>query len=88
VGQGDLAGLENFSSDLEAWHNGAHMNIGMAIHKNLMNPRTNVRIREFWRLHYFINDRFEKQLGNYGGAGSNVSQVIASLEAGPGLEQV
>jgi hypothetical protein len=28
----------------------------MAIHHDLMNPRTNVRRPEFWRLHYFIND--------------------------------
>src|SRR6266446_4958576 len=42
VGKQDTTALEDFSSELEAWHNDAHMNIGMAIHKNLMNAHTNV----------------------------------------------
>ena len=60
--KGDVAALEQFSYDVEGWHNNAHMAIGMAVHKDLMNPKTNVRIPEFWRLHYFINQRFERQM--------------------------
>jgi hypothetical protein len=80
VSKGDVASMETFSSDLEAWHNDAHMNIGMAIHKNLMNPRTNVRIPQFWRLHYFINDRFEEQLKKFGASGATPADVVALLE--------
>ena len=50
VTKGDVAEMEQFSGDLEAWHDGAHITIGMATGRNLMNPRTNVRLREFWRL--------------------------------------
>ena len=88
VARGDLAGFESFSFDLEGWHNDAHMNIGMAIHRNLMNPRTNVKIPQFWRLHYFINDRFEEQLRNYGAAGSAPADVVTGLEAGPGVTRI
>ena len=84
VARGDLAGFETFSLEVEAWHNDAHMNIGMAIHRNLMNPRTNIRIPQFWRLHEFINDRFEEQLRNFGAPGSAPADVVAGLESGPG----
>jgi len=88
VSQGDMPGLEDFSLELEAWHNDAHMNIGMVIHKNLMNPRTNIKIPEFWRLHYFINDRFEEQLKKFGAPGSTPGGLVATLEAGPGVTEV
>jgi hypothetical protein len=84
VGKQDTAAFEDFSSELEAWHNDAHMNIGMAIHKNLMNPRTNVKIPQFWRLHYFINDRFEEKLQTFS-PGLNIPAVVAGLEAGPAI---
>ena len=83
VSKGDVGELESFSGDLEAWHNDAHMAIGMATGRNLMNPRTNVRLREFWRLHYFINDRFEEQLANY--SDDAVAATVASLEAKPSV---
>ena len=83
VSTGDVGELENFSGDLEAWHNDAHMQIGMATGRNLMNPRTNVRLREFWRLHYFINDRFEEQLANY--SNDSVANTVANLEATPSV---
>ena len=38
----------------------------MAFHKNLMNPKTNVRLVQFWKLHYVINDRFEGKLADFG----------------------
>jgi hypothetical protein len=82
VGKQDTAALEDFSSELESWHNDAHMNIGMAIHKDLMNPRTNVKIPEFWRLHYFINDRFEEKLTTFRSAASQtIPATVAAVEA-------
>jgi hypothetical protein len=82
VSTSDVMSLEHFSGDLEAWHNDAHMNIGMAIHKNLMNPRTNVRIAEFWRLHTFINDRFNEQLAKYT-PGTSLPDAVRHLEGLP-----
>ena len=52
----------------------------MATHHNLMNPRTNVRRPEFWRLQYFINAKFEDQLRHYGGAGATPKHVVGQLE--------
>lgn len=89
VSKQNIPELEDFSNELEAWHNDAHMNIGMAIHKNLMNPKTNVKIPAFWRLHYFINDRFEETLKSFrASASDSVAQVIAGLEAGPAVTQI
>ena len=82
VTRGSVPSFEVFSGDLEAWHNDAHMQVGMATGHNLMNPRTNVRRPEFWRLHYFINDRFEEQLANY--AAGAAAAVVAQLVANPG----
>lgn len=76
---GDKASMETFSGDLEAWHNDAHMQIGMAVHHNLMNPRTNVRRPEFWRLHYFINARFAEELKNFA-PGATAAKTVAKLE--------
>jgi hypothetical protein len=81
VTNGDVTSFEFFSGDVEAWHNDAHMQVGMATGHNLMNPRTNVRRPEFWRLHYFINARFDEQLVNYAGAGSLPADVVVRLEA-------
>lgn len=86
VAKQNIAELEDFSNELEQWHNDAHMNIGMAIHKNLMNAKTNVKIPQFWRLHYFINDRFEEKLHTFrSSASQTIPQVMVGLEAGPGL---
>jgi hypothetical protein len=81
VGAGNVNSFEIFSEDVYDWHVDAHMAIGMAIHHDLMHPRTNVRRPEFWRLHYFINDRFAEQLRHFGGAGSTPSGVVQQLEA-------
>lgn len=81
VAKGDVTSFESFSGDLEAWHNDAHMQVGMATGHNLMNPRTNVRRPEFWRLHYFINDRFEAQLTTFAGGPTPPATVVAQLEA-------
>src|SRR5258708_14698380 len=41
IAAGSMTDLEEFSSQLEDWHNNAHMAIGMFFHKNLMNPKSN-----------------------------------------------
>jgi hypothetical protein len=84
---GDDASLETFSGDLEAWHNDAHMQIGMAVGHNLMNPRTNVRRPEFWRLHYFINDQFQTELANYA-PGATAPATVQHLEQDAGTHAV
>jgi hypothetical protein len=82
VRQGDVASMEEFSGEIEAWHNNAHMAIGMFFHKNLMNPKTNVRLVQFWQLHYFINDRFEEKLGDFRSApSSSMPSLVAQLES-------
>jgi len=77
----NLVRLEEFSSDVELWHNNAHMAVGMAFHKNLMNPKTNVRLVQFWKLHYFINDRFEEKLADFE-PGASIPAVVVHVEAG------
>ncbi len=49
------------------------------ITNDMMNPRVNIYYREFWRLHYFINDKFLEELRRYDPAGS-VTQKIGRLE--------
>ncbi len=89
VHKGDVPSLENFSSDLEMWHNNAHMAIGMAIHKNLMNPKTNVKLVQFWQLHYFINDRFEQKLGDFRSSPNDtIPSIVAQLESGNAAPQI
>lgn len=86
VNQGDVQSFEFFSGDLEAWHNDAHMQVGMATGHDLMNPRTNVRRPEFWRLHYFINDRFEEQLKKYAAdPTSGPPDIVRPLEQQPAV---
>lgn len=80
----DLASFEIYSGDVEAWHNDAHMAVGMAVHHDLMNPRTNVRRPEFWRLHYFINAKFAEQLHHYAGGPATPHDVVVQLEGGAG----
>jgi len=77
----DIDSLANFSRAVETWHNDAHMAVGQAfgIENDMMNPRVNIYYREFWRLHYFIDDRFVAELRRYDTAGS-VAQKIERLE--------
>jgi hypothetical protein len=80
VSHGDVNAFEIFSGDVEAWHNDAHMAVGMATHHDLMNPRTNVRRPEFWRLHYFINHKFDEQLKHFSSSGATPADAIKQLE--------
>ena len=90
--RGDVASLENFSTGIggiEQWHNNAHMAIGMAFHKNMMNPKTNVLLPQFWQLHYFINDRFEEKLGDFRSVPTaTTSAVVAQLETTDSISRV
>jgi hypothetical protein len=61
----DLQGLADYSRAIERWHNvEGHMVVGNVTGRgeDMMDPRVNIFFPEFWRLHYFINDRFEDQL--------------------------
>ena len=77
----DIDSLASFSLEIESWHNDAHMAIGQqfGITDDMMNPRVNIYYREFWRLHYFINDRFLVELRRYDSSGA-VNQKIARLQ--------
>jgi hypothetical protein len=87
VGSNQVSHLEEFSSDVEAWHNDAHMAVSMAFHINLMNPKTNIRLVQFWQLHYFINDRFEEKLVAFKPA-TAVPAVISQIEASTAIALV
>ncbi len=83
VPSGGLDELRQFSGSIEGWHNNAHMAISMEDGVDLMNALTNIWLRQFWRLHFFINREFEKKLKAYGRGvvtGPRPSAVIAYLE--------
>lgn len=77
----DIDSLADFSMATESWHNDAHMAVGMAfnIENDMMNPSVNIYYREFWRLHYFINSKFLRELSRYDSTGS-VTKKIDRLE--------
>ena|SRR5712692_1785465 len=80
VPKGDIAALETYSVDIEDWHNRAHMAIEMALHLNMMDPLTNVKLREFWRLHAFIEARFASRLRTFRRvAGQTTAHTIAEI---------
>lgn len=79
VSSGSMNSLQQFSGDIENWHNHAHMAIGNAFGVNLMNPITNVLLVQFWQLHYFINARFEEKLAIFHPA-TGIPTVVAQLE--------
>lgn len=66
VPSGGLTELEDFSRSIEGWHNDTHMNISMADGVDLMNALTNIFIPQFWRLHFFIDNEFQRKLRDYG----------------------
>lgn len=75
VVSGDFNSLAAFSSDMENWHNNAHMAVMNVTGEDMMNPLTNIYLRNFWRLHFFINDRFLEALSTFDGNGSAVKQI-------------
>ena len=79
VNSGDFDSLAAFSSDIEGWHNEAHMAVEMATGEDMMDPATNIFLRNFWRLHYFIDARFVEALDKFDGTGT-VKQQVSRLE--------
>jgi hypothetical protein len=79
VKAGDFDSLAAFSLAIESWHNEAHMAVMNATGEDLMDPATNVFLRNFWRLHYFIDARFLAGLAAYDKLGS-VAQKIQRME--------
>lgn len=75
VTAGDFDSLAAFSSAIESWHNEAHMAVQMATGEDLMDPATNIFLRNFWRLHYFIDARFLEALDTFDGSGSVKAQI-------------
>jgi hypothetical protein len=64
----DLQGLADYSLAIERWHNvEGHMVVGEVTGRgeDMMNPLVNIFFPEFWRLHYFIDERFDEQLTSY-----------------------
>lgn len=64
----NLLGLADYSLALERWHSvEGRMVVGMVTGRgeDMMNPLVNIFFLEFWRLHYFINERFTEQLAAY-----------------------
>lgn len=82
VARGDINALESFSLAIERWHGAAHMAVGQAEGVDMMNPLTNIRLKQFWRLHYFINGKFEGKLRAYRQrTNQDAAAVIAGIEA-------
>ena len=52
-----------------------------------MNAKTNVRLMQFWQLHYFINVRFAEKLADFE-PGSSMAAIVAHVEAGKGAKIV
>ena len=74
---GNFASLAAFSSEMESWHNDAHMAVGMYfnIEDEMMDPAQNIYRPQFWRLHYFINGKFLPELRRYDAAGSARAKI-------------
>ena len=79
VNAGDFDSLAAFSSAIEGWHNEAHMAVETVTGQNMMDPATNILLRDFWRLHYFVDARFLEALTAFDAKGS-VTQRILRLE--------
>ena len=56
------------------------MAIGMDIGRadEMMDPALNIYLREFWRLHYFINARFLPELRRYDTSGTARAKIERS----------
>ncbi len=81
VPKGDIQAFATFSTDVENWHNRAHMAIEMSSHLNMMDPLTNIHLLQFWRLHYFVQAKFESRLKTFrASASQSPADVIATIE--------
>ncbi len=80
-----LEGLRAFSAEIESWHNGAHAAIQVATGVPMMNAAENIFYQAFWRLHLFIDNKFQAALQQYEAsthpdAFLNVSSIAAHIE--------
>lgn len=74
-----LDDLAEYSAQLENWHNVAHGVIADVTNTPAMNDFTlNVFLSIFWRLHGFINQRFEQEMKSYA---TNAHPQIRSASA-------
>jgi hypothetical protein len=80
VTSGSFSKLGDFSSRIENWHNEAHMAVETATGENMMDPLTNIYLKNFWRLHYFINARFVEALKAFDGKDSADKQVARLIK--------
>lgn len=82
VDKQDIGSLKRFSRAIENWHNHAHHHVGMATGVDLMDAETNIYEPEFWRLHYFINQRFEAKLRDFRRrSNQSIPRVVEGIEA-------
>lgn len=65
AGVDTLGELSTYSSAFETWHNGAHGRIEVATGAPMMDARININYAPFWRLHKFIDARFQTVLQQY-----------------------
>jgi hypothetical protein len=77
-----LGELATFSGSIRSWHNDAHMGIQTATGTPMMDPRQNIFFRPFWQLHFYIDDRFQATLQQYGDRAHPGQFVISSAIAG------
>ena len=80
VTAGDIDSMAGFSANIEGWHNEAHMAVETVTGENMMDPLTNVYLRNFWRLHFFINDRFLNAINAFDGNGTVEKQVARLIK--------
>lgn len=80
VEENDFYSLARFSRQLESWHNEAHWAVSIATGQDLMNPLTNIMLRNFWRLHYFIDIKFLEALAEFNTNNIPVEVKMENLE--------
>ncbi|WP_089724627.1 hypothetical protein [Candidatus Thiosymbion oneisti] len=80
VAENDFDSFSVFSRRLESWHNEAHMAVTLATGQDLMNPLTNIMLRDFWRLHYFIDGKFLEALDIFNPSNVSPEMKIEELE--------
>ena len=85
AGVDTLGELANFSTAFENWHNTAHLRIEADTGAPMMDARVNILYRAFWRLHYYVDDKFKVVLQQYGdsvhqGQFLNLEAIAAHIE--------
>ena len=82
-----LGELSSYSARIEGWHNTAHGRIGNATGVPMMDARQNIFFVPFWKLHLYIENRFQTCLQQYGTSVHpnqflNVTSISGHIEAG------